>query len=116
MKKLFALIFLIMLMMPLWLMAAEQAAPGESMKATGTVAKLAVIVIAITGFIRKLFPKLGKPLLVGITAVVSAGACAWHYVESGMSFEIIGFVVLLIAVFAASNGAYNAVKFMVKGR
>ena len=74
---------------------------------------LASIVIAITQAIKKLVKVMGVGSII-LSVVVSALVVAWHYVNTGIPFEIMTAIMLLVEVSVIANGGKVLMNSMKK--
>jgi hypothetical protein len=73
-----------------------------------STAELVVLVIAITQFVKKLFPglKISGAWAVGLSALASVVAVFYKYLNEGIAIDI-GIIALIVSVFALANGGKN---------
>jgi len=73
-----------------------------------STAELVVLVMAITQFIKKLFPglKIQGAWAVVLSGLASIAAVFYKYLNEGIPIDV-GIIALIISVFALANGGKN---------
>lgn len=79
----------------------------------GIAAVLAAIVLAITQAVKKLIKIEGAGAVI-LAVIVSILVVVWHYVMKEIPFELLDFLMLLIAVIGASIGGKGLINAAVK--